>query len=388
MQTTVRVLKVFLASPDDVRPERMAAEELVNNLNKFIGHFGWHIALYKWEDAIPGYGRPQEIINAAVDDCALFIGLLWERWGQPTGKYSSGFHEEYERALARRKTTNDPEIWLVFKAASPEKMKDPGTELTKVLEFRRTQSSLREVLYKEVLDSDDWKTKLQNWLWSHVVARAIPVSPSTQRQQPSSTPEPESADASIDHIEVSQQLLGISNIVTEAIKTGQMEFSLQEAKHLKEFDVARLYLLAATWMSRRYTGNTLGTHEMNVLYKYREKLEVTLTEYAQLFRAVLTDAAGVIPGWFWFDAMTSEAIRDQLLALVTRDLSDDVRIAALKLLRDAGINLPEDLRHELPLWDDAEAVRAEAYKYLVSLGDEGALSLVENNITAESADDS
>ncbi len=69
-------------------------------------------------------------------------------------------------------------------------------------------------------------------------------------------------------------------------------------------------------------------------------------------------------------------------------MSDDVRIAALKLLRDAGINLPEDLRHELPLWDDAEAVRAEAYKYLVSLGDEGALSLVENNITAESADDS
>src|ERR1700687_3293937 len=103
MQTTLRVLKVFLASPGDVKPERMAAEELVSDLNKHLGGIlGWHIALYKWEDAIPGYGRPQEIINAAVDECSLFIGLLWESWGQPTGKYSSGFEEEYERALARR----------------------------------------------------------------------------------------------------------------------------------------------------------------------------------------------------------------------------------------------------------------------------------------------
>jgi uncharacterized protein DUF4062 len=104
MQTTLRVLKVFLASPDDVKSERAAAEMLVNGINKHLsGTLGWHIHLYKWEDAVPAYGRAQELINEAVDDCTLFVGLLWERWGQPTGKYSSGFEEEYERALARRK---------------------------------------------------------------------------------------------------------------------------------------------------------------------------------------------------------------------------------------------------------------------------------------------
>src|ERR1035438_4384905 len=110
MQPTLRVLRVFLASPGDVKAERATAETLVNGINKLINNtMGWHIHLYRWEDAVPGYGRAQELINEAVDDCALFVGLLWERWGEPTGKYSSGFEEEYERALARRKKTDDPE---------------------------------------------------------------------------------------------------------------------------------------------------------------------------------------------------------------------------------------------------------------------------------------
>jgi hypothetical protein len=113
----LRILKVFLASPGDVKLERVAAEELVNEMNKYLRALGWQIALYMWEDVVPGFGRPQEIINASVDECDVFLGLLWEKWGQQTGKYSSGFEEEFERALKRRKDSGQPEIWLVFKAA-------------------------------------------------------------------------------------------------------------------------------------------------------------------------------------------------------------------------------------------------------------------------------
>src|SRR5882724_11840967 len=109
MHTTVLTLKVFLASPGDVKPERVAAEEAVTDINKQLRSHGWQVILYMWEDVAPGFGRPQEIINASVDECAVFLGLLWERWGQQTGKYSSGFEEEFERALARRKATGEPE---------------------------------------------------------------------------------------------------------------------------------------------------------------------------------------------------------------------------------------------------------------------------------------
>ena len=110
-------------------------------VNRLAGrHFGVHIELYRWEDTPPGFGRPQEIINQMVDECDLFIGLLWERWGQSTGKYSSGFEEEFERARDRRKTQGQPEIWLVFKEIDESKLKDPGPQLSHVLEFRKQQT--------------------------------------------------------------------------------------------------------------------------------------------------------------------------------------------------------------------------------------------------------
>ena len=37
MRTTARVLKLFLASPDDVKEERLAAEQVVDDIDKFIG---------------------------------------------------------------------------------------------------------------------------------------------------------------------------------------------------------------------------------------------------------------------------------------------------------------------------------------------------------------
>jgi hypothetical protein len=383
MQTTLRVLKVFLASPDDVKPERTAAEALVNSINKHINSsIGWHIALYKWEDAVPGYGRAQELINAAVDDCALFVGLLWERWGQPTGKYSSGFEEEYERALARRKKTDAPEIWLVFKAPNPEKVKDPGPELSKVLEFRR-QGSAREVFYRDVIDADDWKTKLQNWLWDSVVKRAEAAARAVQPQRPAHASELEPADSPTGEDGVPTQLLQTATSLTRVIKSGELEFTRQETNLLEEFDVLRLFLLSATWMSRRYTNDTIGTHEMNLLYKYRKQLDTTVTEYLELFRSVLADSSGVVPGWFWFASLGPETVRDQLFGFSTRDSSSDVRRRALRLLLDAGISLPKKLWTELPLSDGAEEVRNAAYEYLASVADESILPFLERNIDAE-----
>ena len=386
MQATLHVLKVFLASPDDVKPERATAETLVNGINKLINNsMGWHIHLYRWEDAVPGYGRAQELINEAVDDCTLFVGLLWEHWGQPTGKYSSGFEEEYERALARRKKTDDPEIWLVFKAPNSEKVKDPGPELSKVLEFRKTVGAAREVFYKEVADSDDWKIKFQNWLWDNVVRRADAAAQAAQPQQPAPASELESSGSSTGQGEVSKQLLQTAASLTRVIKSGELEFTRQETNILQEFDVARLFLLSATWMSRRYTNDTIGTHEMNLLYKYREQLDPTVTEYFQLFRSILADTSSVIPGWFWFAAWEPKTVRDQLFTLSTRDSSGGVRRRALRLLRDAGISLPKELWTELPLSDDAKEVRDEAYGYLASIADESILPFLERNIDAEEA---
>lgn len=392
MPPTIRILRVFLASPGDVKPERAAAEELVNDMNKQLRSLGWQIMLYMWEDSIPGFGRPQEIINASVDECAVFLGLLWERWGQQTGRYSSGFEEEFERALARRKATGEPEIWLVFKAANPDKMKDPGVELSKVLEFRNRQTSLREVLYKEVSDHDDWRSKLTNWLWFYISSQIDAASRPLQPQQPASSPDIQStenapvqySDAEHEKIAVSQQLLASATALAEAIKNAELEAVPREKGALDDFDAARLFLLSASVMFRWYTGETLQTHETNLIYRYRKRLELIPIEQFQLLRAVVVDSSDVVPGWFWFRGMTRETLREQFLVLADQDSSNDLRRRVLWLLREARIPLPEDLR-VLPLTDDDDSVRTVAYNYLATIAEESVLPLLENLSTIENA---
>src|SRR6185437_3642492 len=103
------------------------AEDVAAFVNKSVANrSGWQIELHRWEDTPPSFGRPQDSINSLVDECDLFIGLLWKWWGLATGDHSSGFEEEVERAKARRKTSGVPEICLIFKDVEQGGIEDPG----------------------------------------------------------------------------------------------------------------------------------------------------------------------------------------------------------------------------------------------------------------------
>ena len=79
------------------------------------------------ENALPGKGRPQELINEDVNSCDLFVLLLWRRWGTPSGKYSSGTEEEFELARQLSEANKGkPAIWLYFKKVPDEMLAEPG----------------------------------------------------------------------------------------------------------------------------------------------------------------------------------------------------------------------------------------------------------------------
>ena len=87
MSDTVRIVRVFLASPGDLGEERKLANDAVEEINKHIApYLGFHVELKGWEDTLSGRGRPQEIINKELDVCELFIGMIWKKWGTPPDK--------------------------------------------------------------------------------------------------------------------------------------------------------------------------------------------------------------------------------------------------------------------------------------------------------------
>lgn len=133
------VLTVFIGSPGDLQEERKEARRVVDRLNNNVArNLDLFIELRGWEDTLPGSGRPQGRINEDLRDSDLFVGLVWLRWGTPTGEYSSGFEEEYGLAKKQREKGELEEIWLFFKKAPDGMLGDPGDQLRRVLAFKET----------------------------------------------------------------------------------------------------------------------------------------------------------------------------------------------------------------------------------------------------------
>jgi hypothetical protein len=97
--------------------------------------------------------------------------LLWRRWGEATGigAWTSGFHEEFERARGRAEITGRPEIWLFFKKIEEALCIDPGEQLQKVIRFKEQMRREKKILYKEFSEAPEWGELLDDCLYQYLV---------------------------------------------------------------------------------------------------------------------------------------------------------------------------------------------------------------------------
>jgi hypothetical protein len=78
-----KTLKVFIGCPGDMAPERAALLSLRDHLDEL----GCPVRFLIWKNATPGAGDAQKIIfdNYPIETWDIFIGLLWTRFGVPSG---------------------------------------------------------------------------------------------------------------------------------------------------------------------------------------------------------------------------------------------------------------------------------------------------------------
>ena len=157
-------IPIFLASPSNLSAERQLFSEIIEDANKLIArNKGFILEPVIWEETLIGKGRPQEKINEKLKKCHLVVMLLWNKWGSPTGSYSSGFEEEYEVANENKK-----EIWLYFRDVAKDMLNDPGEQLKKVIAFRNKINTEKTYLYSNYGDENEWKDTfyfhLNEWL--------------------------------------------------------------------------------------------------------------------------------------------------------------------------------------------------------------------------------
>jgi Domain of unknown function (DUF4062) len=163
-------VRVFVASPGGVEDERVAVRAIADELNVALQRHGWQIVARGWEERGPTGGRAQADINADVRSCDVFVGILHDRWGRPTGEHGSGFEEEWTVALERHQASGRPDLWLYFKALSndaADRAKDDA-QLAAVVRFRKEVEDGELAFHKTFADAEEFAALLRVRLLAEV----------------------------------------------------------------------------------------------------------------------------------------------------------------------------------------------------------------------------
>ena len=111
--------------------------------------------------AIPGAGQdPQAVINATMpDQYDVFVGIMWARFGTPTGRAGSGTEEEFERARSQAGKESAPAILFYFKDEPIPPSKVDLEQLACVLEFKDRLA--KDNLYWDFKNADELAKELR-----------------------------------------------------------------------------------------------------------------------------------------------------------------------------------------------------------------------------------
>lgn len=196
----LEVYRVFLASPGDVDKERKSVRRFFEDYNRNIGEFnGVRFDVLNWEHyANAGAGRPQKLIIEQLleryrGSLALFIGILAQRFGTPTGKYKSGTEEEFDWAFKNRENSDWPQIKLFIRRI--EKVEFPADleeaqaaleqwKMVKAFRAKVQQEGENQLFYQTYNDLENFREVLGNDLTRWL---ADPKQPWSRKQEASDT---------------------------------------------------------------------------------------------------------------------------------------------------------------------------------------------------------
>ena len=111
---SMKTIKIFLASSEELSPEREKMADLVLHLNKLFKGRGLELDLEKWEylDASMSDKRKQDEYNDVLHQCDICMVLFWRRFGSYTG-------EELDVAYKSMLNGGNPQkIYVFFKNPS------------------------------------------------------------------------------------------------------------------------------------------------------------------------------------------------------------------------------------------------------------------------------
>jgi hypothetical protein len=317
-----------------MKDERQAAKQVVDGFNKqWADYLGVQVELVGWEDTVSQFGRPQSVINRDLDQCEVFIGMMWKHWGSlpdNEGKYTFGFEEEFKRSINSRKTSGRPEISLLFKTIDPDQLKDPGDALRKVVAFKEKVVAEKTVLFHDFNHSRDFETKIlgciTNYVQSVLAEEAKKISEETSaRANEGVQPEKASEPANVVTPLSTEGAQFLRDFIAKTERARESNPILPE-------EVARFRLISSLVSVGGNDEAALGVHDANILFAKRSEIDFSRREMNGLIDSALDHYSNhVVPLWHWYVAADTE--KCGYLSLESFIGSSSQRIGALGVMR-------------------------------------------------------
>jgi hypothetical protein len=315
--------KVFIAYIADVGEEVKALEKAIDDLNKEFDRTQFQFDRKTWLDATSGLGRPQERINEElVRECDIFIGVIWKKWGTSTGEYSCGFEEEFNIVLERWRQTQIPEVWIYIKnvdeAALLEEEQGGYQKVKKYIEKIKNVG-----LYKPFNEKESLVADARNQLTKYLLGLIQPKLESKDEKSKSIIVGSKMDSKGISPKKSSNQIDSLlKNIVAMS----------GDYSKIDNTNKIRLHLYSSALYYNSNLFETMGNHELHILYKNREKVKPIGIEQKYIFRTILGDEYDQKVGWYWFSNYKKNLIIDYISYICLSDQEKTVKVGALKIL--------------------------------------------------------
>lgn len=152
----MKTIKIFLASSEELKNERIAFGNLVRQLDDIFMRRGTHIQLVVWEELnttfSAGRSRTQDEYNEKVRQCDIFVAMFHTRAGQYT-------LEEVDVAMDENTRRQAPKLLIYCRELKPDEQESP--ELTK---FKQRLDHELQYFWKKYASSDSMQLDFVMWL--------------------------------------------------------------------------------------------------------------------------------------------------------------------------------------------------------------------------------
>lgn len=253
MSKQITQLRLFVASPDEVKGERETITKVVNELNNSFERDAIQLKVVKWEtDAAPGVADySQQVINNDIgDDFDIFVGIMWTRFGSSTPHASSGTEEEFNNAYKRYQQNPDNLQIMFYFNQAPKNPNDIDPEQLKLINEFKSKLGDQGVLYWTYDGIDSFEPlfrthltkKVQNWgkTWGTDTGKTIDATEEIDETQEINDFDDDDDYGFIELIEIGNDSLEISNNAIMMITSATETVGQEMGKRAKEFEQSQV----------------------------------------------------------------------------------------------------------------------------------------------------